>query len=164
MIALLPNQSKEASLVYRSSTRVCVRNCVSSRRPEFECSGPQLEGPEFECSGPQLEGPEFEYSELSLKTFEMDKHVPRMDDSRNAYRVLRRRWEDNIKVDLRELVMIVETGLIFLRIGTDGRLIMPQEYDMEPEPESREIEAGRSSSSRDDDFSMPGTRDPHPLN
>ncbi|KAJ4440118.1 hypothetical protein ANN_08255 [Periplaneta americana] len=35
--------------------------------PEFECSGPQLEGPEFECSGPQLEGPEFEYSELSLK-------------------------------------------------------------------------------------------------
>ncbi|KAJ4443747.1 hypothetical protein ANN_05525 [Periplaneta americana] len=51
----------------RSSTRVCVRICVSIRRPEFECSGPQLEGPEFECSGPQLEGPEFEYSELSLK-------------------------------------------------------------------------------------------------
>ncbi|KAJ4444038.1 hypothetical protein ANN_05827 [Periplaneta americana] len=57
-------RSKEAS---RSSTRVCVRICVSIRRPEFECSGPQLEGPEFECSGPQLEGPEFEYSELSLK-------------------------------------------------------------------------------------------------
>ncbi|KAJ4445170.1 hypothetical protein ANN_06971 [Periplaneta americana] len=47
-----------------NSTRVCVR----IRRPEFECSGPQLEGPEFECSGPQLEGPEFEYSELSLKS------------------------------------------------------------------------------------------------
>ncbi|KAJ4440678.1 hypothetical protein ANN_08826 [Periplaneta americana] len=44
--------SKQAS---RSSTRVCVRICVSIRRPEFECSGPQLEGPEFE------------YSELSLK-------------------------------------------------------------------------------------------------
>ncbi|KAJ4434019.1 hypothetical protein ANN_16338 [Periplaneta americana] len=54
-------------LVCRSSTRVCVRICVSIRRPEFECSGPQLEGPEFECSGPQLEGPEFEYSGLSLK-------------------------------------------------------------------------------------------------
>ncbi|KAJ4451107.1 hypothetical protein ANN_02547, partial [Periplaneta americana] len=53
-------ESKQAS---RSSTRVCVR----IRRPEFECSGPQLEGPEFECSEPQLEGPEFEYSELSLK-------------------------------------------------------------------------------------------------
>ncbi|KAJ4449843.1 hypothetical protein ANN_01249 [Periplaneta americana] len=62
-------KSKQARLVCRSSTRVCVRICVSIRRPEFECSGPQLEGPEFECSGPQLEGPEFEYSELSLKDF-----------------------------------------------------------------------------------------------
>ncbi|KAJ4435792.1 hypothetical protein ANN_18411 [Periplaneta americana] len=61
------SKPEQASLVYRSSTRVCVRNCISIRRPEFECSGPQLEGPEFECSGPQLEGPEFEYSELSLK-------------------------------------------------------------------------------------------------
>ncbi|KAJ4449921.1 hypothetical protein ANN_01328 [Periplaneta americana] len=60
-------QSKQARLVCRSWTRVCVRICVSIRRPEFECSGSQLEGPEFECSGPQLEGPEFEYSELSLK-------------------------------------------------------------------------------------------------
>ncbi|KAJ4426503.1 hypothetical protein ANN_27317 [Periplaneta americana] len=60
-------QSKQASQANRSSTRVCVRICVSIRRPEFECSGPQLEGPEFECSGPHLEGPEFEYSELSLK-------------------------------------------------------------------------------------------------
>ncbi|KAJ4444604.1 hypothetical protein ANN_06400 [Periplaneta americana] len=58
------SQSKQARLVCRSSTRVCVRICVSIRRPEFECSGPQLEGPVFECSGPQLEGPEFEYSEL----------------------------------------------------------------------------------------------------
>ncbi|KAJ4439060.1 hypothetical protein ANN_15016 [Periplaneta americana] len=66
-LSRLQSQSKQASLVYRSSTRVCVRICVSIRRPEFECSGPQLEGPEFECSGPQLEGPEFEYSELSLK-------------------------------------------------------------------------------------------------
>ncbi|KAJ4432423.1 hypothetical protein ANN_21042 [Periplaneta americana] len=64
--------SKQASLVYRSSTRVCVRNCASIRRPEFECSGPQLEGPEFECSEPQLERPEFEYSELSLKEEEKE--------------------------------------------------------------------------------------------
>ncbi|KAJ4436467.1 hypothetical protein ANN_16498, partial [Periplaneta americana] len=173
------SQSKQASLVYRSSARVCVRNCVSIRRPEFECSGPQLEGPEFECSGPQLEGPEFEYSELSLKdcgsrycelelrvfenkvlrkifgakrdevTGEWRKlhnaelhalysspdiirniksrrlrwagHVARMGESRNGYRVFvgrpegkrplrrpRRRWEDNIKMDLRE-------------VGYDGR-------------------------------------------
>ncbi|KAJ4426968.1 hypothetical protein ANN_26767 [Periplaneta americana] len=43
---------------------VCVRICVSIRRPEFECSGPQLEGPEFECSAV---GGKFECSELSLK-------------------------------------------------------------------------------------------------
>ncbi|KAJ4436533.1 hypothetical protein ANN_16564 [Periplaneta americana] len=61
------SKPEQARLVCRNSTRVCVRICVSIRRPEFECSGPQLEGPEFECSGPQLEGPEFEYSELSLK-------------------------------------------------------------------------------------------------
>ncbi|KAJ4438048.1 hypothetical protein ANN_13987 [Periplaneta americana] len=52
VIQSVSKQSKQAS---RSSTRVCVRICVSIRRPEFECSGPQLEGPEFE------------YSELSLK-------------------------------------------------------------------------------------------------
>ncbi|KAJ4428044.1 hypothetical protein ANN_24058 [Periplaneta americana] len=66
------HESKQAS---RSSTRVCVRICVSIRRPEFECSGPQLEGPEFECSGPQLEGPEFEYSELSLKVVVITEDV-----------------------------------------------------------------------------------------
>ncbi|KAJ4442732.1 hypothetical protein ANN_04323 [Periplaneta americana] len=50
---------------------------------------------------------------------------------RNAYRVLigrlgkrplgrpRRRWEDNIKMDLREVGMI-ENGLIYLRIGICG--------------------------------------------
>ncbi|KAJ4436807.1 hypothetical protein ANN_16939 [Periplaneta americana] len=48
---------------------------VAIRRPEFECSGPQLEGPEFECSGPQLEGPEFEYSELSLKVVVITEDV-----------------------------------------------------------------------------------------
>ena len=50
-------------------------------------------------------------------------HVERMEQSRNAYRVLvgkpdrkrpfgrpRRRWEDNIKMDLREWVVILEIG------------------------------------------------------
>jgi len=31
----------------------------------------------------------------------------------------RRRWEDNIKMDIRE-VEVVETGWSWLRIGTDG--------------------------------------------
>jgi hypothetical protein len=34
----------------------------------------------------------------------------------------RRRWEDNIKMDLREMRWLW-TGLIWLRIGTSGRLL-----------------------------------------
>ncbi|KAJ4444315.1 hypothetical protein ANN_06107 [Periplaneta americana] len=62
-------------------------------------------------------------------------HVARMGESRNAYRVLvgrpegkiplgrpRRRWEDNIKMDLRE-VGYDETGLILLRIRINGGLM-----------------------------------------
>jgi hypothetical protein len=33
---------------------------------------------------------------------------------------LRRRWEDNIKMDLQEMGWVVWTGLIWLRIGTGG--------------------------------------------
>ncbi|KAJ4439423.1 hypothetical protein ANN_07547 [Periplaneta americana] len=54
----------EQASQYRSSTRVCVRNCVSIRRPEFECSGPQLEGPEFEYSGLSLKVCGSRYCEL----------------------------------------------------------------------------------------------------
>jgi hypothetical protein len=60
-----------------------------------------------------------------------------MGEKRNAYRMLvgkpdgkrplgrqRRRWEDNIKVGLREICMeIVWTELIWLRIGTGGGLL-----------------------------------------
>jgi hypothetical protein len=55
---------------------------------------------------------------------------------RGAYRVLvgrleemrplgrpRRRWEDNIKMDLQEVGWGTWTGLIWLRIGTGGRLL-----------------------------------------
>jgi hypothetical protein len=60
-------------------------------------------------------------------------HMPRIGENRNAYRILvgkpegkrplrrpRRRWMDNIKMDLREMVWI---GLIWLRIGTGGGLL-----------------------------------------
>ena len=59
-----------------------------------------------------------------------------MGDMRGAYRVLlgkpegkralgryRRRWEDNIKMDLREWDGGPWTGLIWLRIGTGGRYL-----------------------------------------
>jgi len=61
-------------------------------------------------------------------------HVARMGMGRVVHRVLvgkpegkrplgrpRRRWEDNIKMDLREVGGWVETGWSWLRIGTDGR-------------------------------------------
>jgi hypothetical protein len=63
-------------------------------------------------------------------------HVARMGKRRGAYRVLvgkpegrrplrrfRRRWEDNIKMDFREVGWRVWTGSIWLRIGTGGVLL-----------------------------------------
>jgi hypothetical protein len=35
----------------------------------------------------------------------------------------RRRWEDNIKMDLREVGWETQTGLMWLRIGTGGGLL-----------------------------------------
>jgi hypothetical protein len=63
-------------------------------------------------------------------------HVARMGEGRVAYRILvgrpegrrplgrpRRRWKDNIKMDLQEVGWGAWTGLIWLRIGTGGRLL-----------------------------------------
>ena len=60
-------------------------------------------------------------------------HVARMGDDRVVLRVLvgkpegnrplgkpRRRWEDNIKMDLQEVGGVVGTGWSWLRIGTGG--------------------------------------------
>jgi hypothetical protein len=59
-----------------------------------------------------------------------------MGEKRNAYRTLadkpegkrplgrpRRKWVDNIKMDLREIGYDGVIGLIWLRIGTSGRLL-----------------------------------------
>jgi hypothetical protein len=59
-----------------------------------------------------------------------------MGEKRNAYRMLvgnpegkipperpRRRWVDNIKMDLREIGWDEWIGLIWLRIGTSGGLL-----------------------------------------
>jgi hypothetical protein len=63
-------------------------------------------------------------------------HVARVGEGRNVYRILvgrpegkrplerrRRRWEDGIKMDLREIGCGVWSGFIWLRIGTDGWLL-----------------------------------------
>jgi hypothetical protein len=60
-------------------------------------------------------------------------HVARMGEGRDVYRVLvgrpedkiplerpRRRWEDNIKMDLREIGFNGRTGFGWLRIGSSG--------------------------------------------
>ena len=63
-------------------------------------------------------------------------HVARMGDRRSVFRVLvgkpegtrplgrpRRRWEDNIKMDIQEVGCGVWTGSSWLRIGTGGVLM-----------------------------------------
>jgi hypothetical protein len=63
-------------------------------------------------------------------------HVARMGERRGAYRAFvwkpegrrplgrpRRRWEYNIKMDLREVGLGAQTGSIWLRIGTGGGLL-----------------------------------------
>jgi hypothetical protein len=59
-----------------------------------------------------------------------------MGEKLNAYKILvgkpegkrplgkpRRTWEDNIKMDLREIGSVLWTGLIWLRIGTSGGML-----------------------------------------
>jgi hypothetical protein len=66
-------------------------------------------------------------------------HMARMGEGRNMYRILvrkpegkrplerpRRRWENGIKVDLREIVWGVWSGFIWLRIETVGGLLAPR--------------------------------------
>jgi hypothetical protein len=63
-------------------------------------------------------------------------HVACMGEDRNVYRVLmgkpegkrphgrpRRRWEDGIRMDLRENGCRVQSGCSWLRIGPDGGLL-----------------------------------------
>jgi hypothetical protein len=63
------------------------------------------------------------------------EHIARMEERSGAYRVLvgkpdgkrtlgrpRRRWENNIKMDLQEVGWEAWTGLIWLGIGTCGGL------------------------------------------
>ena len=63
-------------------------------------------------------------------------HVARMGERRGFYMVLvgklggketfggpRRRWEDSIKMDLKEVRRGARTGSIWLRVGTSGGLL-----------------------------------------
>jgi hypothetical protein len=72
---------------------------------------------------------------LSIKYFHVTL-LRRMGERRGAYRALvgkpegrrplgrpRRRWENNIKMDLREVGWGAWTGSVWLRIGTGGELL-----------------------------------------
>jgi hypothetical protein len=68
-------------------------------------------------------------------------HVARMMEKRNVLMISvgkpegkrplgrpRRRWVDNIKMDLREIGCLVWTGLIWFRIGTSGGLLYTRQW------------------------------------
>jgi hypothetical protein len=71
-----------------------------------------------------------------IKEDAMDRACSTKGESRNAYRILvgesegkrplgrpRRRWVNDIKIDLSEIGWMVLTGSIWLRIGTTGGLL-----------------------------------------
>jgi hypothetical protein len=73
---------------------------------------------------------------IKSRRMRWEGHVACMGQGRGSYRILlgrpegrrplgrpRRRWEDNIKVDLQEMRWGAWTGLIWLRIGTGGGLL-----------------------------------------
>jgi hypothetical protein len=73
---------------------------------------------------------------IQLRRMRWARHVARMGEKRGAYRILvgrtegrrplgrpRRRWEDNIKMDLQEVDGAAWTGLSRLRIETGGGLL-----------------------------------------
>jgi hypothetical protein len=74
--------------------------------------------------------------QIKSRRMSLAGHVARMGEGRNVYRVLvgkpegkrpverpRRRWEDGIKMDLREIGWGVWSGFTWLRIGTVGGLL-----------------------------------------
>ena len=70
---------------------------------------------------------------ITSKRMRWAEHVARMGEKRDVYRVLvrkpegkrplerpKRRWEDNIKMDLQKVGFEAWTGSSWLRIGTGG--------------------------------------------
>ena len=77
------------------------------------------------------------YSGDQVKETQMGRTCSTYGERRGAYRILegkheemrplgrpRRRWENNIKIDLRDIGWVgAQTGSIWLRIGTGGELL-----------------------------------------
>jgi hypothetical protein len=74
--------------------------------------------------------------QVRLRRMRWAGHVARMGEERKVYKVLvgnpegkrplgrpRHRWEDGIRMDLREIGLVVWIGFDCLRTGTGGRLL-----------------------------------------
>ena len=70
---------------------------------------------------------------IKYRRLRWTRHVARMEEGMSAFKILtvkptemrplgrpRPRWEDNIRMDLKEIVSIRGTGLISVRIGIIG--------------------------------------------
>lgn len=69
---------------------------------------------------------------IKLRRIRWARQAAHMGGKRTAYRVLvgklegnrsKCRWENNIKMDLRERMGVVWAGFIWLKIGTSGRFL-----------------------------------------
>jgi hypothetical protein len=73
---------------------------------------------------------------IKSRRMRWEGHVARMREGRGVYRVLvgrpegkrplgrpRRRWEDNIKMNLREIGIDGRTGFSWIRIGSSGGIV-----------------------------------------
>jgi hypothetical protein len=105
-----------------------LRRIFGPRRDELTGDWRKLHNEELHnlCSSPNI------ITMIKSRRMRWARHVARMGETRNAYRIWvgmpeekrplgrpRRRWLDNIKMDLRYDVM-VWTGSTWLRIGTSG--------------------------------------------
>ena len=109
-----------------------LRKTLEAKRDEISEEWRKLHNTELHalCSSPKL------IRNLQSKRQRWAGHVARMEEFRNAYRVLmgrsdgkrplgrpRRRWEDNIKMDLKEVGCDARNWMALLKIGTNGGLM-----------------------------------------
>jgi hypothetical protein len=109
-----------------------LRGIFGPKRDEVPGEWRKLHGGELHnlCSSPDI------IRRIKSRRMRWAGHLARMGEGRNMYRVLvgkaegkrrlerpRRRWEDGIKMDLREIGWGVWSGFAWLRIGTVGGLL-----------------------------------------
>jgi hypothetical protein len=120
------------SLLLRVFENRALRGIFGPKRDEVTGEWRRLHNEELNClySSPNI------IRVIKSRRMRWVGHVARMGEGRGTCRILvgrlegrrplgrpRRRWEDKIKMDLQEVGWGAGTGLIWLRIGTRGRLL-----------------------------------------